>query len=52
MAAESAAEIYTNAEAAAHYGRAIDFAERAGVTGEKLSGLEERRAEMLELTAG
>ena len=49
MAAESAAEIYANAEAAAHYGRAIDFAERAGITGDALSGLQERQAAMLEL---
>ena len=28
MAAESAAEIYVNAKAAAHYGRAIGVAER------------------------
>ena len=49
VAAESAAEIYANAEAAAHYGRAIDFAERSGVTGEKLSELQERQAELLEL---
>ena len=51
MAAESATEIYANAEAAAHYGRAIEFAERAGVTGEKLSELRERQAAMLELKA-
>ena len=49
MAAESAAEIYANAEAAAHYGRAIDFAQRAGITGDALSGLQERQAAMLEL---
>ena len=49
MAAGSAAAIYANDEAAAHYGRAIDFAERSGVTGEKLSELQERQAAMLEL---
>ena len=49
MAAESAAEIYANAEAAAHYARAIDFAERSGVTDEKLSELRKRQAAMLEL---
>ncbi len=49
MAADSAAEIYANAEAAAHYGRAIDFAERAGITRGELSELHERQAEVLEL---
>ena len=49
MAAESAAEVYANAEAAAHYARAIDLAEHAGLTGEKVSELQERQAALLEL---
>ena len=49
MAAESAAEIYANAEAAAHYGRASEFVDGAGVTGEKLSELQGRQAAMLKL---
>ena len=50
MAAESASGVNANAEAAGHYGRAIEAARRFGVTTEELSRMEERRAEIMELS--
>ncbi len=50
MAADSASGVNANTEAAGHYGRAIEAAQRMGVTSEELSRLQERQAEMLELS--
>ena len=48
MAAESASGVNANAEAAGHYGRAIEAAQRSGVTTKELSRMEERRSEIME----
>ena len=50
MSADAASGVNANAEAAAHYGRAIEAAERLGVTSDELSQLQERHSEMLELS--
>ncbi len=48
IAADAASGVSANAEAAGHYGRAIEAAQRLGATSDELSRLQERHAEMLE----